>query len=337
MAPNTTLNTGAGVLVVELRDGAGKTYADSGAIHLQNVVASSVVVSNANTAPNSDLTLGGAVNTTGAQRYHTPHGMTTVAASLSTSNAPISFDGNVVLNPGVTLSNGSSAVALTGAGPQTLQATGAKLGNLTHSGAGTLRLLGPLTLGGALRNTGGSFDANGQAMTVKGAAIFNSGVYRPDVMIQTFTGDVTFQAGATLRVDLNGPVGQFSQLQVGGVVNLSGSTLQIVTGFSPGLNSSFKIIDNNSNSSVVGSFAGLPQGATLVANGLAFQISYQGGDGNDVVLTVVPTPAGTPTPISTSTSPPTSPTPPATPEATITVTPDPRNGDQNIYLPLITR
>src|SRR5262249_34827358 len=37
---------------------------------------------------------------------------------------------------------------------------------------------------------------------------------------------------------------------------------------------------------VVGTFAGLAQGATVLIGGRPFTISYTGGDGNDVVLTV---------------------------------------------------
>src|SRR5262249_20617694 len=39
---------------------------------------------------------------------------------------------------------------------------------------------------------------------------------------------------------------------------------------------------------VAGTFAGLPEGATFVAGGQTFQISYTGGDGNDVALTAIP-------------------------------------------------
>ena len=36
---------------------------------------------------------------------------------------------------------------------------------------------------------------------------------------------------------------------------------------------------------VIGTFAGKPQSATFDFGGTTFQINYQGGDGNDVVLT----------------------------------------------------
>ena len=53
----------------------------------------------------------------------------------------------------------------------------------------------------------------------------------------------------------------------------------------------FIIIDNQGPDPVVGTFMGLPEGATFTQNGIIFKISYVGGTGNDVTLTVqnVPT------------------------------------------------
>jgi len=44
------------------------------------------------------------------------------------------------------------------------------------------------------------------------------------------------------------------------------------------------IIDNDGNDPIVGTFQNLPEGASFVQNGINYQISYHGGDGNDVVL-----------------------------------------------------
>ena len=50
---------------------------------------------------------------------------------------------------------------------------------------------------------------------------------------------------------------------------------------------SFILIDNNGTvDAVTGTFAGLAEGATIIFNNAALEISYMGGDGNDVVLTV---------------------------------------------------
>jgi len=47
----------------------------------------------------------------------------------------------------------------------------------------------------------------------------------------------------------------------------------------------FLILANDGVDAVIGMFAGKPQGATFAFGGATFQINYQGGDGNDVVLT----------------------------------------------------
>jgi hypothetical protein len=48
------------------------------------------------------------------------------------------------------------------------------------------------------------------------------------------------------------------------------------------------VIDNPSGTPIAGTFANLADGSTLTVNGNTFQASYEGGDGNDLTLTVVP-------------------------------------------------
>ncbi|MDY3554378.1 Calx-beta domain-containing protein [Gemmata sp. JC717] len=48
------------------------------------------------------------------------------------------------------------------------------------------------------------------------------------------------------------------------------------------------LIANDGADAVVGTFAGLPEGASFTAGGVTFTISYVGGTGNDVVVTVGP-------------------------------------------------
>jgi len=52
----------------------------------------------------------------------------------------------------------------------------------------------------------------------------------------------------------------------------------------------FTIIDNLSTTDVLGTFKDLPEGATFALNGGVMKITYKGGDGNDVVLSVVTVP-----------------------------------------------
>ena len=48
------------------------------------------------------------------------------------------------------------------------------------------------------------------------------------------------------------------------------------------------VIKNTAATPISGTFANLPDGATITSGNNTFQVSYEGGDGNDLTLTVVP-------------------------------------------------
>lgn len=50
----------------------------------------------------------------------------------------------------------------------------------------------------------------------------------------------------------------------------------------------FKMIDNTAATPIGGRFANLADGSTLTVDGNTFQVNYEGGDNNDLTLTVVP-------------------------------------------------
>ena len=85
------------------------------------------------------------------------------------------------------------------------------------------------------------------------------------------TYDCDLFANTADRIIISGPISLSGNLNV--VIRKSGQTA-----------ASFMIIDNRGSAPVSGTFIGLPEGALLQAGGLTFKISYQGGDGNDVVL-----------------------------------------------------
>ena len=75
-------------------------------------------------------------------------------------------------------------------------------------------------------------------------------------------------------------------MSIGSDVTLSTAPF---AGFTAAAGQSFVIIDNDASDPISGTFAGLPEGAPIndfLGSGLSAVISYQGGDGNDVVLTV---------------------------------------------------
>jgi hypothetical protein len=50
----------------------------------------------------------------------------------------------------------------------------------------------------------------------------------------------------------------------------------------------FTVIDNTSATPIAGTFSNLPDGSTFTNNGNTYEVNYEGGDGNDLTLTVVP-------------------------------------------------
>jgi autotransporter-associated beta strand protein len=99
--------------------------------------------------------------------------------------------------------------------------------------------------------------------------------------------NVTIVQSAEYRVELNGmiPGSGYDQLNVLGVVNLQNCRFRVSLGFPAAKGAEFIIIANDGSDAVQGMFQNLLEGAIFAASGALFQISYTGGDGNDVVLT----------------------------------------------------
>ena len=103
--------------------------------------------------------------------------------------------------------------------------------------------------------------------------------------------DLSMSTGSSYHVEIEGfiPGIEHDQLSAG-QVNLDefmtgGATLIVDLNSDIQLNDQLVIIDQLGPFSVNGTFNGLPEGASLTAtNGSIFNISYVGGDGNDVVL-----------------------------------------------------
>jgi hypothetical protein len=195
MAGGTVLDTGAGPLTIELRDGAGRTNVSSRSINLQTVTAGSVTVVNNGPSAGSDVRLS-LVTSAGPQSYSNPHGVTIVAADLTTGGFSITFTDSVVINDAVSVGAGATTVDFAGNGTQTLQSgDGATINNLNHNGSGTLKMLSGLAVTGTLIQAAGTFDANDQPVTAEGAALVTGGTYLAGTAPQTFTGGLVLTDG----------------------------------------------------------------------------------------------------------------------------------------------
>ncbi|WP_157066503.1 autotransporter outer membrane beta-barrel domain-containing protein [Hyphomicrobium sulfonivorans] len=122
--------------------------------------------------------------------------------------------------------------------------------------------------------------------TTGGVAVLSGGIHAPGNAIgaQTINGNYTLASGAILQIEADSS-GANNKVVVlsGGVIDITGSILQVIAAagtYAPA--TQYLIIDNQGVGAVTGTFAS-------ITSSLAFLIptvSYTGGNGNDVVLTL---------------------------------------------------
>jgi hypothetical protein len=120
-----------------------------------------------------------------------------------------------------------------------------------------------------------------------GLVNFAGGSVAPSPGAITVASAVAFNGSTTLSVTLNGTdPGSYSQFVAGGPINLTGSTLSLLFGFTPPLGSSFEVLSNTGSAPINGTFNGLDEGTVFTQGSYQFQITYAGGtSGRSVVLT----------------------------------------------------
>jgi fibronectin-binding autotransporter adhesin len=138
-----------------------------------------------------------------------------------------------------------------------------------------------------LVNSGGTFGGSGTVGPINASGAVAPG-NSPGVLTSS---NLTFTASGNLVVELTGPtagVGGYDQMNVRGTNALANATLTVIPAFTTpaAIGQTFTIINNDLTDPITGTFSGLPEGAGLSVNGYSFKISYVGGTGNDVVLTL---------------------------------------------------
>jgi autotransporter-associated beta strand protein len=171
------------------------------------------------------------------------------------------------------------------------------------TGAGGIVCCNSTTGSIALGNTGNSYSGSTSVTRFGGLLLLNannalspnSGVVLGGTMAATldmhsFSGTVaSFDANALAKLKI--AAGQ--KLTVNGNVALNGMQLELSVAGAPATGTVFTIVDKIGAGAVAGTFAGLAEGATLAVGLVQLTISYVGGDGNDVTLTVLPPPVST--------------------------------------------
>ena len=314
----------AGMLVI------GRSDINPGVITVSNALTLPSTVSALQLIGPAGITLNNNVTTTGSQTY-------TGAVTLGANSTLNAGNGNILL-PGTVSNSGAGTFSLTpitsGAGLTTI--SGANTNTTTNVTTGIVKINNSTASTTNFAVSGGTLKGTGSIgnLTGTGTGIIAPG-NSPGLVTTT---NLSLSSGNTLQIEINNvspPVAgtDYDQIVVssGGTVALGSATLSLSTTFTGSVGTVFTIIDNQGSSSISTTFNGLAEGAIITANGKDYQISYVGGTGNDITLTVVaPTPTPTPTPSPTPT-----PTPTPSPTAPlITGTPPPpsTNGSSTVNL-----
>lgn len=136
----------------------------------------------------------------------------------------------------------------------------------TLAGRGTIA--GPVTIG-----SGGAFLAPGG----------------PEIAVLNLQADLTFKAQATYLVDLNSTSARADKVVANGVTIDNAALISITDLGNSVLGSGtvLRLINNFSSLPIAGTFGNLADGGTITDGNNTYQANYEGGDGNDLTLTVL--------------------------------------------------
>ena len=208
---------------------------------------------------------------------------------VGTTNFSTTFAGNIS-GPASLIKAGSGNFALFSSnayhGGTVVQGTGFLfVNNLTGSGTGT----GPVQVNsGGLAGNGSISGAMVVGDGSAGAARFRPGKNDRSPGVLTIGQALTFNADATYLWLLD------TVRAIASSVVTSSVTIDSAALFSPAELQSgtlhpgtvFTVINNNGTAAIVGSFSNLPDGSRITVGSNTYQASYEGGDGNDLTLTV---------------------------------------------------
>ncbi len=299
-------------------EGGNGTNAQGGLIDVLYVPASTQTVVTANGGTNGGL--GGTILIEDSADIPLPQFQVFGNSVLDLTNVTdptmpigsLAGDG-IVLLAGHTLSIGSNNLNTTFSG--VIQDSGA----LTKAGTGTLTLSSANTYTGATTVSAGTLIASNRSGSATGTGSVNvnagtlggKGIIQGAVTIGTGGGagaflapsvgsnqpvtlrlkkTLTFKADSAYTYKLNTNNARSDQVIVKGVSIESGAqfNFQAVANRQLTIGTVFTIISNTLANPIAGTFANLPDNSTFTAGRNNYQVSYEGGSGNDLTLTVVP-------------------------------------------------
>jgi autotransporter-associated beta strand protein len=212
---------------------------------------------------NIDTTFAGTITEEGGIHEGGPGSISKTGSGTLTLTGASDYTDGTTVESGLLFVNNTSGSA-TGSGPVTVAGGGL-------SGAGIIT--GPLTVGtgsssGAALAPGASGSTIGTLIVQNALSLLADATYDAQLNSTTLLADDVTSAGVTI----NG-----AKIRVG---DLGASALASGT--------SFTLLNNTSSTPISGTFTNLPDGATVIVGNNTFRANYEGGDGNDLTLTVVP-------------------------------------------------
>jgi autotransporter-associated beta strand protein len=297
-------------------EGGNGTNAQGGLIDVLYVPASAQTIVTANGGTNGGL--GGTILIEGSADIPLPQFQvfgdgTLDLTNVSDNSMPIgSLAGDgIVLLSGHDLNVGNNNLSTTFSG--VIQDDG----SLSKAGTGTLTLSGRNTYTGGttvssgvlLVNRSGSSGTGTGPLAVNAGTLGGNGTIAGAVTVGTGTGagaflspgqaatrlitlriqsSLTFKADATYSYRLSTRKVTADQVVANGVTIESGAqfSFQAVANKRLSVGSVFTAINNTSANPIAGTFANLPDGSTFTSGRNNYQVSYEGGTGNDLTLTV---------------------------------------------------
>lgn len=246
-------------------------------------------------------TVNTAISTSGAQIFSAANGSITTLAVLSIGSGGLTIDGDGSF--GIGLISGSGAIVKNGLGATLLATASGYSGSITLNdgifvadanipnstvtiNAGTIG--NPEFFG--LSGFGGTGTVGATTVT---AGVLSAGTLTSPTGILNINNGLTFTANGNYVCKIGGTTAGMNghdQLNVAGTVSLNNARLVPLPFdiFRPAIGDSFIILKNDGADPINGAFLNAPEGAVFGgALNTAFRITYQGGDGNDVVITRV--------------------------------------------------
>ncbi|MBK7761812.1 MAG: choice-of-anchor D domain-containing protein [Bacteroidetes bacterium] len=211
------------------------------------------------------------------------------------------YTNNTAINLGSTSNTIGGPLSLSDAELDRVSCGTLKIGN-SNSGAITVSsiIARPVSTHVELHSSGDILISGGEITTLGGNLLLNGG-NAPAAVKPTYSGSDalltsgTLSFGTDLAIVINGLTAntQYTQLLFTGNINLTGVNLVLsgtyVVDPCAAL-PSFIIVSNPSSGTTTGTFVGLPEGA-IISNFLGSshnaKITYVGGSGNDIVITVI--------------------------------------------------